>query len=137
VKLSHDSSPFLGSTGDEDNQDLLPPAPPLTAAKVLVATGSRAFRPPGIPFGDPRILDSDLINGLGFLPKSIAITGSGIIAVEYAKIFQRLGADVTMIIRDKVRWRVYDCHECFPFFSKKQQQIKVAPFSSLALSFAH
>ena len=74
----------------------------LAASHVLVATGSRAFRPSGIPFGDPRVLDSDLINGLGFLPRSIAITGSGIIAVEYAKIFQRLGADVTMIIRDKV-----------------------------------
>jgi pyruvate/2-oxoglutarate dehydrogenase complex dihydrolipoamide dehydrogenase (E3) component len=77
----------------------------LSAAHVLVATGSRAFRPPGVPFGDPRVLDSDLINGLEFLPRSIAITGSGIIAVEYAKIFQRLGADVTMLIRDKVRLR--------------------------------
>jgi NAD(P) transhydrogenase len=37
---------------------------------------------------------------LGFLPKSIAITGSGIIAVEFARIFRNLGADVTMIIRD-------------------------------------
>lgn len=35
------------------------------------------------------------------MPKSIAITGSGIIAVEYAKIFRNLGADVTMIIRDQ------------------------------------
>lgn len=39
---------------------------------------------------------------LGYLPKSIAITGSGIIAVEYAKIFRNLGADVTMIIRDQI-----------------------------------
>lgn len=36
------------------------------------------------------------------MPKSIAITGSGIIAIEYAKIFRNLGAEVTLIIRDRV-----------------------------------
>lgn len=39
---------------------------------------------------------------LDYLPKSIAITGSGIIAIEFAKIFRNLGADVTLIIRDQV-----------------------------------
>lgn len=39
---------------------------------------------------------------MSYLPKSIAITGSGIIAIEYAKIFRNLGAEVTLIIRDKV-----------------------------------
>ncbi len=39
---------------------------------------------------------------LSFLPRSIAITGSGIIAVEFAKIFRNLGADVTLIIRDQI-----------------------------------
>jgi pyruvate/2-oxoglutarate dehydrogenase complex dihydrolipoamide dehydrogenase (E3) component len=34
------------------------------------------------------------------LPKSIVITGSGIIAVEFAKLFRNSGADVTLIIRD-------------------------------------
>lgn len=67
---------------------------------VLIATGSKPFRPAGIPFDGKRVLDSDSINGLQFLPKSIAITGSGIIAVEFAKIFRNLGADVTLIIRD-------------------------------------
>lgn len=36
------------------------------------------------------------------MPRSIAITGSGIIAVEFAKIFRNLGAEVTLIIRDQV-----------------------------------
>jgi len=70
--------------------------------KVLVATGSKPFKPKGIPFNDPRVFDSDSINGLSFLPKSLAITGSGIIAIEYAKIFSKLGTDVTLIIRDRV-----------------------------------
>ena len=74
----------------------------IVADKILLATGSKPFHPPGIPFDGRRIFDSDSINGLKFLPKSIAITGSGIIAIEYAKILRNLGADVTLIIRDQV-----------------------------------
>ena len=36
------------------------------------------------------------------MPKSVAITGSGIIAIEFAKIFKNLGSDVTLIIRDNI-----------------------------------
>jgi NAD(P) transhydrogenase len=68
--------------------------------KVLIATGSQPFRPGGIPFDGKRIFDSDSINTLSYLPRSIVITGSGIIAVEFAKIFSNLGAEVTLIIRD-------------------------------------
>lgn len=71
------------------------------AKNVLIATGSKPFRPGGIPFDGKRIFDSDSINQISFLPKSIAITGSGIIAIEYAKIFSNLGAKVTLIIRDR------------------------------------
>jgi len=70
------------------------------AKKVLIATGSKPFRPRSIPFDGDRIFDSDSINQLSYLPSSIAITGSGIIAIEYAKIFRNLGSEVTLIIRD-------------------------------------
>ena len=46
------------------------------AKNILLATGSQPFRPRGIPFDNMRILDSDTINGLSYLPKSMAITGS-------------------------------------------------------------
>jgi NAD(P) transhydrogenase len=47
-----------------------------------------------------RIFDPDSINaGLTFLPKRVVIAGSGIIAIEYAQIFRKLGADVTIIVR--------------------------------------
>ncbi|KAJ8605392.1 hypothetical protein CTAYLR_002414 [Chrysophaeum taylorii] len=52
-----------------------------------------------VPFDGVRIFDSDSINGISFLPRSIAISGSGIVAVEYAKIFRKLGSSVTMVIR--------------------------------------
>lgn len=74
----------------------------LNADKILIATGSTPFRPGGIPFDAKRIFDSDSINSLNRLPRSVAITGSGIIAIEFAKIFKNLGSDVTLIIRDYI-----------------------------------
>eukprot|EP00581_Thalassiosira_minuscula_P011343 CAMPEP_0183726512 /NCGR_PEP_ID=MMETSP0737-20130205/23438_1 /TAXON_ID=385413 /ORGANISM="Thalassiosira miniscula, Strain CCMP1093" /LENGTH=615 /DNA_ID=CAMNT_0025957879 /DNA_START=211 /DNA_END=2058 /DNA_ORIENTATION=+ len=74
----------------------------LNADNILIATGSTPFRPGGIPFDGKRVFDSDSINTLSRLPKSVAITGSGIIAIEFAKIFKNLGSDVTLIIRDNI-----------------------------------
>ena len=74
----------------------------VSASNILLATGSTPFRPGGIPFDGKRVFDSDSINTLSYLPKSVAITGSGIIAIEFAKIFKNLGSDVTLIIRDNI-----------------------------------
>ena len=60
-------------------------------SQVLLCTGSFASQPPGIPFDNKRILDADSVNGLSFLPKSVVVAGSGIIAIEMANIF-RCGA---------------------------------------------
>ena len=85
--------------------------------KILIATGSKPFLPPGIPFDGKRIFDSDSINTLSFLPKSVAITGSGIIAVEFAKIFRNLGADVSIVNRSsqdfQIRNELSICVLCF------------------------
>ena len=47
----------------------------ISTDNVLIATGSRPFRPADIPFDGVRVFDSDSINGLSYLPKSLAITG--------------------------------------------------------------
>lgn len=47
----------------------------VTADKILLATGSRPYQPSSIPFDGQRVFDSDSINGLQFLPKSVVITG--------------------------------------------------------------
>mmetsp|Transcript_49615 Transcript_49615/g.67625 ORF Transcript_49615/g.67625 Transcript_49615/m.67625 type:complete len:607 (-) Transcript_49615:430-2250(-) len=75
----------------------------ITTDNVLVATGSKPFRPPNIPFDDKRIFDSDTVNTLSFLPKSVGIAGGGIISIEYAKIFRKLGAKVTLIVIDSIK----------------------------------
>ena len=43
--------------------------------------------------------DSDSIARLAFLPRRVAIAGAGIIALEFAKIFSKLGCSVTMLVR--------------------------------------
>jgi NAD(P) transhydrogenase len=67
--------------------------------KIVVATGSRARQPNGIPFDDPRIFTSDTISELDALPQTVAISGSGIIAIEFAKVFSLFGCNVTMLVR--------------------------------------
>jgi len=71
------------------------------AGNVLLATGSKPFRLGSIPFDGVRVFDNDTINSLAFLPKSVCIVGGGIIAIEYARIFRKLGADVSLIIREE------------------------------------
>ena len=46
--------------------------------------------------------DSDTIARLAFLPSSVCILGSGIVAIEFAKIFSTLGCNVTMLVRGTV-----------------------------------
>jgi NAD(P) transhydrogenase len=69
----------------------------LTAARILVATGSRPHRPENIDFDDPAIDDSDSIICLDVLPERLAVIGGGVIGAEYACLFAELGVEVTLI----------------------------------------
>jgi NAD(P) transhydrogenase len=69
------------------------------AKKVLIATGSRPYRLPHVPYNGETIFDSDSIRALAFLPREITIVGSGIIAIEFAKIFNVLECHVTLVVR--------------------------------------
>jgi NAD(P) transhydrogenase len=69
------------------------------ADAVLLATGSSPFRPPGIPFEDPDVHDSDTILEIDRLPASLAVLGGGVIGCEYASMFAALGSDVHLIER--------------------------------------
>jgi NAD(P) transhydrogenase len=68
----------------------------LSARVILVAVGSRPLRPKNIPFDDPAVFDADGIYGLRALPASLFILGGGPIGVEFATIFNALGAKVTL-----------------------------------------
>lgn len=65
--------------------------------KVIIATGSFPRHPSHIPIDHENIFDSDSILSMLYLPKSLTVLGSGVIASEYASIFQALGVKVTII----------------------------------------
>lgn len=69
----------------------------LSASRILLATGSRPFRPPNIPFDDPGIFDSESLASLIGVPKSAVVVGGGAIACEYASIFNAVGISVSLV----------------------------------------
>lgn len=71
----------------------------LVSDVVLIATGSRPFHPPGIPFDDPDVLDSETARDLDRPMRSLVVIGGGAVACEYASIFMALGAEVTLVDR--------------------------------------
>ena len=70
----------------------------LTAGKeIIVATGSTPRSVPGIEVDRQTIIFSDEAIHLPYVPKSIAIMGSGAVGVEFASIFKSYGSEVTVI----------------------------------------
>jgi dihydrolipoamide dehydrogenase len=67
------------------------------ADRVILATGSRPYELPGMPFDGTHILSSENIFRIGAIPKSLVIIGAGVSGCEFACIFRQLGSDVTMI----------------------------------------
>lgn len=64
---------------------------------VIIATGSYPRHPSNIAIDHEHLFDSDSILSMLYLPKSLTVLGGGVIASEYASIFQALGVEVTMI----------------------------------------
>ena len=69
----------------------------LIAKAVLIATGSRPFRPKNISFDIPGVCDTDTILQRGRVPKNIVIIGGGPVGVEFATICHALGTKVTLL----------------------------------------
>jgi len=69
----------------------------LHADVVLIATGSRPARLPGVPFEDPDVDDSETAFEIDRTFSSLVVVGGGAVGCEYASIFTALGTDVTLI----------------------------------------
>ncbi|GMG88181.1 Si-specific NAD(P)(+) transhydrogenase [Biformimicrobium ophioploci] len=69
----------------------------ISAEKVVIATGSRPYRPEDVDFSHPRVYDSDTILDMQHTPKNLIIYGAGVIGCEYASIFAGLGVKVDLI----------------------------------------
>jgi NAD(P) transhydrogenase len=69
----------------------------LTSDKIIIAVGTRPWRPSTFQFGNGIILDSDDILRMNQIPKSLAVVGGGVIGCEYGSMFAALGVKVTIV----------------------------------------
>ncbi|WP_431322138.1 Si-specific NAD(P)(+) transhydrogenase [Rhizobium sp. YTU87027] len=69
----------------------------VTGASILLAVGTKPFRPDDIPFDNKTVLDSDELLDIDELPRSMAVIGAGVIGIEYATIFSALDTAVTVV----------------------------------------
>jgi NAD(P) transhydrogenase len=69
----------------------------ITATSIVIATGSRPYRPADVDFTHEKIYDSDTILSMTYTPRKIIIYGAGVIGCEYASIFSGLGIMVDLI----------------------------------------
>jgi dihydrolipoamide dehydrogenase len=68
-----------------------------TADNIIIATGSETKYIPIKGLDDPRVVDSTGLLNLDTLPKRLTIIGAGVIGMEFASVFNRFGAEVTVI----------------------------------------
>lgn len=69
----------------------------LSAKNILIATGSDVAQLPGIQIDEKNIVSSTGALSLDKIPKHMAVIGGGVIGLEMATVWRRLGAQVTVI----------------------------------------
>ncbi|MCT3897515.1 dihydrolipoyl dehydrogenase [Elizabethkingia anophelis] len=69
----------------------------IQSKKYIIATGSKPATIPGVVFDKKRIITSTEALSLTEKPKRIVIIGGGVIGVEMASIFNRIGSQVTIL----------------------------------------
>jgi dihydrolipoamide dehydrogenase len=63
----------------------------------IIATGSEPIALPFLPFDEKKVLSSTGALALPLVPKSMMLIGAGVIGVEIASIYRRLGTKVSII----------------------------------------
>ncbi|MBP02021.1 MAG: Si-specific NAD(P)(+) transhydrogenase [Rhodospirillaceae bacterium] len=69
----------------------------VTGEKIIIAVGTRCYRPENIEFDGKLVCDSDQLLCVKKLPNSLVVVGAGVIGMEYASILNILGKNVTVI----------------------------------------
>jgi len=69
----------------------------ISFARAIIAAGSQAFKLPGLPWDDSRVMDSTDALELADIPQRLLVIGGGIIGLEMASVYQGLGSEVTVV----------------------------------------
>ncbi|CEJ84738.1 glutathione reductase [Hyphomicrobium sp. GJ21] len=89
------------------NEIVLASGRKITAKYILIATGGRPNIDPKLP-GREHVITSNEAFDLKTMPRRVVVAGGGYIAVEFASIFNGLGADVTLVYRGEKILRGFD-----------------------------
>jgi len=65
--------------------------------QAIIAVGSQSLELSGLPWGDPRLMDSTGALALEEIPQRLLVIGGGIIGLEMACIYHALGSKVTVV----------------------------------------
>jgi dihydrolipoamide dehydrogenase len=65
--------------------------------QAILAAGSRVVQIPGLPWDDPRVMDSTGALQLQDIPKRLLVIGGGIIGLEMAVVYGALGSQLTIV----------------------------------------
>lgn len=68
----------------------------IDADHIVIATGSRPRQVPSFDFDNRLIVSSDEVWNIPSVPKKLLIVGTGPVGVEFARIFNKFGSEVTM-----------------------------------------
>lgn len=69
----------------------------IVGKNILIATGSEATPFPGLEIDEKRVVSSTGAIALTEVPKKMLVIGGGIIGLEMASVWSRLGAQVTVV----------------------------------------
>ncbi len=80
--------------GGEDKED--------TFDAVIIATGSEPALPPIKGADIEGVMNSDDLLNMVEIPESMIVLGGGVVAMEFASIYQALGTEVTVVVRSAI-----------------------------------
>lgn len=69
----------------------------LTFSHAVIAVGSSVIDIPGLPYADPRIIDSTGALELSDIPDRLLVVGGGVIGLEMAAVFHALGSKISIV----------------------------------------
>lgn len=87
---------FLSDT-EVEVKTLLGDTSTITSDRIIIAVGTKTFRPDYVPFDGKAVIDSDEVTRMQTLPRSMTVIGAGVVGVEYATIFSTLDINVTLV----------------------------------------
>ncbi|KAF2859499.1 mitochondrial putative Dihydrolipoyl dehydrogenase [Piedraia hortae CBS 480.64] len=94
---------YLKGTGSFENENTVKVAlndggeTSVSAKNIFIATGSEATPFPGLEIDEQRVITSTGAIALKEVPKKMLVIGGGIIGLEMASVWSRLGSQVTVV----------------------------------------